>query len=307
MAGSLYYPPANRTIQWVNDTGAFQSGVEKVVLHCTEGTGWPSYSGGASAPHFTVMGDFDAKRLTWRQHFRMDRYSRSLRNASGGVQTNIDGAIAVEIVGTCDRKTSWKEPHLHMWDLPEWALAGLADWVRWCHVEHGVRLIAPGLWPAYPSSPTLDARARMSGAAWNAFRGVCGHLHVPENTHLDPGDFPIEKLLTLAGDTVALTVAQTVDAVEAGLRRNIAKNENGSTPAVETISVADSIRMTDTKLDSLRESVARIEGAVLALSGAVAELSARVSELDSAAIESAMSEGVESLRTALLALRIRVE
>jgi hypothetical protein len=300
MAGPLYYPPADRTIQWINDTGTFQSGVEKVVLHCTEGTGWPGYNGGASAPHFTVMGDFDQKRLVWRQHFRMDRYSRSLRNPAGGVQTNIDGAITVEIIGTCNRKTSWKEPHLHMWDLPEWALRGLADWVRWCHVEHGIPLVAPGLWPAYPSSPTLDARARMSGAEWNAFRGVCGHLHVPENTHLDPGDFPIGDLLTLAGDTVALTAGQTVDAVETALRRNIARNENGPTPTVETISVADGLRMTDTKLDSLRESVIRIELALQALTD-------RVAQLDSAAIEAAMSEGVESLRLALLALRFRVE
>ena len=55
----------------------------------------------------------------------------------------------------------------------------------------------PGVSPAsYGASP-----ARMSFAQWRRFTGICGHQHVPENAHGDPGNLPIDKILRYAGAT----------------------------------------------------------------------------------------------------------
>jgi len=37
---------------------------------------------------------------------------------------------------------------------------------------------------------------RLTNAQWNTFTGWCGHQHVPENTHWDPGRINIGSLLT---------------------------------------------------------------------------------------------------------------
>jgi hypothetical protein len=199
VADAAYYPPANRTAQWFGDTypGTAFPAVEKVCLHTTESTGWPAYGGGASAPHLTCRADFDLRRLRWRQHFSCLVNSRALRNPPGGVQTNHDGVLQVEIVGTCDRErvVQWEGRYLCSWQMPEWVLRDLGEFLAWVHAEHGVPLVAPLRWPAYGSGDS----ARMSGHTFNGFRGVLGHLHVPENTHGDPGDIDIEALLEAAG------------------------------------------------------------------------------------------------------------
>jgi hypothetical protein len=38
----------------------------------------------------------------------------------------------------------------------------------------------------------------MSAAKWTSFTGHCGHQHVPENLHGDPGAFPMVAILTAA-------------------------------------------------------------------------------------------------------------
>jgi hypothetical protein len=35
----------------------------------------------------------------------------------------------------------------------------------------------------------------MSAAEWDTFTGWCGHQHIPENDHTDPGALPIARLL----------------------------------------------------------------------------------------------------------------
>lgn len=191
---TAYYPPANHSAQWFG--GGSPITPDKVVIHCTEGVGWNGYNGGGYAPHLTARLDYTTMRLTWRQHISLDRNARALRNEPGGVQTNLDGCIQVEIVGTCDRKSGLTT--LEMWDLPDTVRDDLAKFLAWCHKEYGIPLKAPDKWPRYPSSPSLDRAARMTYTEWRAFKGVCGHLHVPENTHLDPGDFPITDILRRA-------------------------------------------------------------------------------------------------------------
>lgn len=168
------------------------------VLHTTEGTDWPSYGGGASAPHYTAKPDAKAKRLRWRAHFPDEMSSRALRNLSGGVETNTLNAIQVELIGTCSPGTrdAWKRMGLRQdadfifWpEAPAWALQDLAAFIADMHQRHGIPIQGPGLWQAYPASYGATSN-RFTFAEWRTFEGWCGHQHVPENTHGDPGSLP---------------------------------------------------------------------------------------------------------------------
>ncbi|MER6182988.1 hypothetical protein [Streptomyces sp. NPDC001652] len=204
-SGPQKYPGASTAYFYQNAYGGDLMEVNVVVLHTTEGRSLPSYGGGASAPNLTAVPDFAAKKLRWYQHFDIDRSSRALVNLAGGVATNTNNVVQVELVGTCDPAThkQWLaagRQHIYWPEAPDWALAGLAEFLRWAHAEHGVPLTGPKEWPAYPSSYGATS-ARMTGTEWNAFRGVCGHLHVTENTHGDPGAINFAKLIALAKGT----------------------------------------------------------------------------------------------------------
>jgi hypothetical protein len=181
--------------------------VNVVVLHTTEGRSLPSYDGGALAPNLTAVPDFNHRRLDWFQHFDIDISSRALRNLAGGVETNTLNVCQVELVGTCDPAThrKWEEAnyaHIYWPEAPDWALRDLAAFLRWMHEQHDVPLSGPASWPAYPSSYGTASGQRMSNAQWNDFEGVCGHMHVPENDHGDPGEIDFVRLIALArGDS----------------------------------------------------------------------------------------------------------
>jgi hypothetical protein len=176
--------------------------VNVVVWHTTEGTSVPTYGGGGSAPNLTVAPDFENKKLVWYQHFDIDRSSRALRNLSGGVDTNTLNVVQIEIVGTCDPKTHtrWKSegrPHLYSPELPDWAIKGLAEFAQWLYKSHGVPLTENVTFKAYPSSYG-NSSVRMTFDKWEGYRGHCGHQHVPENDHGDPGLFPMGMILDMA-------------------------------------------------------------------------------------------------------------
>jgi hypothetical protein len=208
------YPAANRSAQWFYDTvgGANMGAVEKVVWHTTETGGWPGYDGGSKAPHYTVRPDFGSRTMLWRQHFPDTKNARAMRNEPGGVQTNLDGALQVEIVGTCDETRSWPKQMLRSWDLDDWQVEGLALFAAWAFREHEVPLRAPSLWLAYGKDSRVAGRvpasygnspARMTGGTWDRFRGHCGHQHAAENQHGDPGRLPMQQILARAAVLLA--------------------------------------------------------------------------------------------------------
>lgn len=201
--GPQKYPGASTAYFYQNRYGGDLMEVNVVVLHTTEGPTLSDYNGGAVAPNLTAVPDFANKRLKWYQHYDIDRSSRALVNLAGGVETNTLNVCQVELVGTCDPATHKKwtaagTAHVYWPEAPDWALQGVADFLAWMHTEHGVPLSGPAKWPAYPSSYGSGAGQRMSFAEWEAFKGVCGHMHVPENAHGDPGNIDFAKLLTLA-------------------------------------------------------------------------------------------------------------
>lgn len=217
----MTYPPADKRTQWYDGVVAssrFPGGrVEKVVWHMTETPGWPGYRDGQIAPHYTAKANFTLRRMEWRAHFPDDHHSRALRNEPGGAQTNLDGALQVEVVGTCDETPgapAWagRVDVLRSWELPEWAVEGLAHFAAWVHTEHGVPLRGAGLWLAYGKDDRAPGRvpasygrspARLTASQWDSFRGHCGHMHVVENAHGDPGRLPMDRILARAQQLLA--------------------------------------------------------------------------------------------------------
>ena len=203
------YPPADTRAAWYQDNypGAVMD-PNCGVLHTTEGTSLPGYSGGATAPNYTAVPDFSRKRLRWFAHFPDERSSRALRNLGGGVETNTANVVQVELVGTCDPGTRdrWKREGrtFIFWpDAPEWALDDLAEFIAWMHKAHGIKISGPRTWAPYPSSYANGAGQRFSFAQWRSFYGWCGHQHVPENTHGDPGSLPWGRVAAKARALVA--------------------------------------------------------------------------------------------------------
>lgn len=203
MTKQQIYPGASKAHWYQDDYPGDAMDTNVVVWHTTEGRSLPTYGGGSSAPNFTAVPDFKAKKLVWHQHFNVDVSARALVNKPGGVDTNTLNACQVELVGTCDPAAhgKWTAQHLYTPELPDWAIRDLAAFARWMHTEHGVPLSSGNAFVAYPSSYGATS-TRMTGAEWSAFKGHCGHQHVPENSHGDPGAFPIAAILKAAGTPV---------------------------------------------------------------------------------------------------------
>ncbi|MFD8088601.1 hypothetical protein [Streptomyces malaysiensis] len=198
--GPQRYPGASTAYWYQSAWGGDSMESNVIVWHTTEGTSLPSYSGGAQAPNFTAVPDFKNKRLVWHQHFDFDTSSRALVNKAGGVETNTLNVCQVEIVGTCDPSTHKKwgsTQHLYTPDLPDWVIRDLAAFAKWAHDQHGVPLSSSVTFKAYPGSYGSNG-VRMTAAKWNDYRGHCGHQHVPENDHGDPGLFPMGAVLDRA-------------------------------------------------------------------------------------------------------------
>lgn len=178
-----------------------QPEADVVVIHTTEGMGWPGYSGGASAPHATIRA-IPGKGIVVREHIDFTKYAKALMNLPGGVETNRRGVIQFELVGTCDPKHKGNSVWYFWPDADEVVLQALADYLRPIMARFNIPAKAPKFLP-YPSSYGSRSGQRMSGSEWVAFQGICGHQHVPENDHGDPGAFPIEALLKLLGGSAA--------------------------------------------------------------------------------------------------------
>lgn len=212
------FKKADTTSQWFQDDypGSLMNLTAAnmvCVIHTTETMGWPGYEGGRTAPNYTGFGPLKGiSSGKWRAHFPDERSSRALRNLSGGVETNTLNSVQIELIGTCDPK------HAKSWngegkkfagkDYIYWpkASAGQLKWLAGLladlHLRHGLRLAAPRF-VAYPTSYGNGGGQRFSFTAWRAFAGVCGHQHVPENMHGDPGNIPIGTALTYAKEMVA--------------------------------------------------------------------------------------------------------
>lgn len=188
-------------------TQVYRGGPSKGVLHTTETGGWPGYASGSMAPHFTVRVYLSERKVVIRQHFDTSRPSRALVDGPNPVQTNNDGTVQVELIGTCDKATANKAGYFYWPEAPAWVLDELAKLMRWIEADRGVkRRSTKRPWLPYPKSYGSANGQRMTIAEWDAFDGWCGHQHVPDgNDHGDPGNLNITYLLE---EDVALTDAE---------------------------------------------------------------------------------------------------
>ncbi|UQN30646.1 peptidoglycan-binding protein [Brachybacterium kimchii] len=191
-----WMPGVDTSQTWTGNS--HKADVTKIVLHTTEGSGFIDYQGGKVAPHFTVHRD---GRI--RQHFPTTQSAKALEHPAGTVETNNAGCVQIEFIGSCDRAYAAKNGLFFTEDAQDEDLTGLAAVLAWISAAHGIPLTVDGLtWPttnaAYTSAPQ-----RMSDSEWLAYAGVCGHTHVPHNSHWDPGAFPVARLLALAGGAPA--------------------------------------------------------------------------------------------------------
>lgn len=174
-----WYPPAIDNPA-PSDAGDHLGPVTVGVLHTTESdvfyprTG--SYFGHQNYPHFTVSG-----MKVW-QHISIRKSAKALANQAGGVQTNREGVIQIEVVGRAGN--------------PKWSdttKKTVRDLMRW--IESQTQIPRRSTVTFWAGKYGKDVPHRMSYSQWTSYAGWCGHQHVPENTHYDPGAIDIAFLL----------------------------------------------------------------------------------------------------------------
>jgi len=203
MVNPIYYPLAdNKSQNFVNKYPGVAISPNILVLHTMEVNGWPGYQGGEVAPHLSIIFDLNPdgtlKGYKWRQHFPFNRSARAVRNEPGGVETNnsSQGVIQIEMGGTC----GWANRDKHVLD-PDWSnpeqvkkiAQPIIDFLVWANRNLGLQLVAPYEFYAWNGSGH-----RMNYKEWLSFKGICGHQHVPENTHIDPGKIDINWIIAEA-------------------------------------------------------------------------------------------------------------
>lgn len=183
-----------------HDAGAFTGGPPKLVLHSTETGTWPGYQGGTVAPHETWLWRGKSGGFAKRQHVPHNLSAMAMKNTSGGVQTNRDGAHQIELIGSCDASFAAKYGYPHLPSLGDDFLHDLGVEIRLVCAEVGIDLNVVSSWRSYPGSYGLRASQRLSLSQWDAFGGILGHQHAAENDHGDPGDIDITRALALSGN-----------------------------------------------------------------------------------------------------------
>lgn len=179
----VWYPRRAGTILG-NSGGSWAAGYPaRGVLHTTEGStasgATSAYSKNNSWPHFTL-----SETAKVFQHLAINVAARALRNLSGGVDTNRAHAIQIEIVGFASKPTAYSKAQLD----------ALRDLMRWIEQNAGVKSKGPGR--AF-ATKYGQKELRFTNAEWYNFDGWCGHCHVPENDHWDPGAIDLESLLSV--------------------------------------------------------------------------------------------------------------
>jgi hypothetical protein len=183
---------ANTTAQWYQDSflGTLFPHLEKFCLHTTETEGWPGYAGGASAPNAT----YHPRLREIRQHFSSDRSARALRDPSGtAVRENRDRVFQLEIVAYSDKQLGDSVGGLWIGDLTDSHYTDLANIILQLNRDLALPLRQSVTWKE--GAVSAYGGVRLTGSAYDAYRGILGHVHVSGNTHWDPGGFRISRLI----------------------------------------------------------------------------------------------------------------
>ncbi|NCR71063.1 MAG: N-acetylmuramoyl-L-alanine amidase [Microcystis aeruginosa LG13-12] len=201
----------------------------KIVHHTTEGStaagAMAAYKANKSDPHFTV------DSTTIYQHIDTASTARSLKNLPGGVQTNRDSAIQIEVVAFAGKPKNIA------------TLKNVAKLCRWIETTHGV----PKVWPnGLPRTGTTDPGGHNRNATnWNTKGGHYGHSHVPENDHWDPGYTRAEVEIIMGGSLEFVGSPEALGSGEAEVTLNssISQVEMEITPHLNLITYSISFSL----------------------------------------------------------------
>ena len=174
---------------WGRDGGSFTTSPDKILLHSTETGSFPGYGRWSVGPAL----HHQPRQRRGSPAFPDEPGGASL--ALGGVQTNRDGVIQIEIIGTCDKSFARKYGYPYLPDMTD-EMAGRLKWLlqKICAAIPAIPLTTSVAWKSYPSSYG-NSSVRMSNSQWTRYKGILGHQHAPENTHGDPGDLPMKRIL----------------------------------------------------------------------------------------------------------------
>jgi hypothetical protein len=117
-----------------------------------------------------------------------DLAGEALEHPANTVETNHAHAIQIEIAGFAK--------DAHTYPVGWWEALGV-------HVlgplaaHHGVVFQTPTFFGEGAGFvlASRSGKQRMTSQEWLGFNGICGHQHVPENSHWDPGLAPIAPIL----------------------------------------------------------------------------------------------------------------
>lgn len=220
MTALIHYPGADRSLYFADRHPGSIFTPNVTVLHTTEGGNVTDYDGGKVAPNITIS---VRRRKVW-EHYPLNMSSRALRNLKGGVETNTLNVVQVEILGSCDPKSRVQPKSYAFTD----------DELRWLgQVLRQIVALCPQIplnvttqpWLRYDASYGNRNGQRMSNAVWSRFRGICGHMHVPENLHGDPSDLAVARALELSlprvtgGQSKPASTAEQGKGIAPGWRR----------------------------------------------------------------------------------------
>jgi hypothetical protein len=165
----------------LEDAGPYVTGRPKICWHSTEGStiegAIGAYRQKRASPHFTI--DPSRKRLV--QHISVFRAARALEHRSGTVETNRARTVQVEIVGNATNMSRLARDQLEF----------IADLARWIERTMKVPSTATVEFVPFPSG----FPRRLAGQAWLDYSGHHGHMHVPGQSHEDPGALAIRNIL----------------------------------------------------------------------------------------------------------------
>ena len=176
-------------------SGSWANGTRdpRLVLHTTEGTSIEgavaAYRRNRSWPHVTA----DPVRRRVAQHLEFDQPARALKNKSTPGETNRDPlVIQLEIVAFA--------ASAHLMDGEDLDWLGeevIGPMCRTAGVPLTTSLTFHGAGAGWILA-TSSARQRLSRQAWESYRGILGHQHVPENDHWDPGALDVARIIRAA-------------------------------------------------------------------------------------------------------------
>ena len=174
----------NATVVPGQDGGTFIGSPWRGVLHTTEGPSIASAVGEFRTknvwPHLTI----DPGTQEVVQHLSLDVAARALQHPAGTPETNRANCIQIEIIGRATDSPTWSGT----------ALEFIAGVMRMVEEKVPVARQSALTYKSFPASFGLVNGVRMSDSEWAQFTGWCGHQHVPNNSHGDPGQIDINYL-----------------------------------------------------------------------------------------------------------------